>query len=299
MKEYQIFSDSSCDLPEVLVNEHKIKVIPFYVTFDKDNYYKENTEITNEAFYDKLSQKNMFSITKFPTVQDYTTEFKRTLEEGKDIVCICLSNQLSGSYQNAVYAKEVLDEQFPDANVYIIDSFQATAGQGLLLLQLAYMKKAGFSLEAAVHKLELIRTTSRIIFTVDKMTYFEKGRIMGKVAALARSMFGLKPLIQLKDAELVNCSSARGRDKALQKVLTMVEEYFIESNEKPSYYDFCIVNATTEEEAAYLRREVEHFIRRAILYPVFQIGVTIGSYTGSGGIGISFIKKYNYVFSEP
>ncbi len=293
MKEYQIFSDSSCDLPELLVKEHGIKLIPFYVTFDQDNYYKENIEITNEEFYEKLSQKNTISTTSLPSVQDYMTEFKRSIKDGNDVICICLSHQLSGSYQSAVNAKDILEEQYPDARIYIIDSFQATAGQGLLLLQLAYMKEAGIPLEEAAEKLELLRTTSRIMFTVDNLTYLEKGRRIGKAAALAGTMLDLKPLIQLKDAELIPYSNIRGRAKSLEKILTMVEEYFIESNENPSNYDFCIANATTEEEAAHLRHEVENFIRRAIKYPIFQIGVTIGTYTGPGGIGICFIKKYN------
>jgi fatty acid-binding protein DegV len=75
----------------------------------------------------------------------------------------------------------------------------------------------------------------------------------------------------------------------------MVEEYFNETREKPEDYDFCIANATTVEDAQYLQSLVEEYIGRKIIYPVFQIGVTIGTYTGPGGIGICFVKKFDCV----
>jgi len=292
MKAYQIFGDSSCDLPELLVKEHDITLIPFYVTFDQDNYYKENIEITNEAFYDKLSQSNTFSTTSLPSVQDYMFDFKKAIKNGKDIICVCLSHQLSGSYQSALNAKNILEEQYPQANIEIIDSIQATAGQGLLLLQLANMKKAGLTLEEAVEKLNELKLTSRIMFTVDNLVYLEKGRRIGKAAALGGNMMDLKPMIQLKGAELIPYSNIRGRKKSIDKIITMVKEYFIETGEAPDVYDFCIANATTPEDSAFLKQQIEEYIGHSIEYPIFQIGVTIGTYTGPGGIGVCFVKKF-------
>jgi DegV family protein with EDD domain len=295
MKAYQIFSDSACDLPDSLLKEHDIKLIPFYVSFDQEVYYKENIEITKEAFYEKLAPKNVFATTSLPSVQDYINEFKQALKSGHDIICLCLTHKFSGSYQSAVNAKHILEEQYPEANIQIIDSIQATAAQGILLLQLAYMKEAGLSLVQIVEKLSKIKSTARIMFTVDTLEYLAKGRRIGKVVSLAGNMLDLKPLIQLKEAELIPYSNVRGRKKSLEKVCVMMEEYFEESKETPNDYDFCIANATTMEDALFLQRRVEEFIGRKITYPVFQIGVTIGTYVGSGGIGICFVKKYDSV----
>ncbi len=293
MKAYQIFSDSSCDLPESLLKEHDIKLIPFYVSFDQDIYYKENVDITNEAFYEILSSKNVYSTTSLPSVQDYMNSFKQAIKNNFDIVCLCLTQKFSGSYQSAVNAKHILEEQYPEANIHIIDSIQATAGQGILLLQMAYMKSAGFSLEQMVQTIHKLKSTARIMFTVDNLDYLAKGRRIGKVASLAGNMLDLKPLIQLKEAELVPYSNVRGRKKSLEKIYSMVEEYFQETGENPKDYDFGIANATTMEDALALQKQVEAFIDRSITYPVFQIGVTIGTYTGPGGIGICFVKKFD------
>lgn len=293
MREYQIFADSSCDLPESLLAKYDIKLIPFYVSFDHDNYYKENVDITNDEFYRRLSEKDVFPSTSLPSVQDYLSEFRQTLKEDKDLICLCLTQKFSGSYQSALNAKQILEEQYTDADIRIVDSIQATAGEGLLLLQAAYMKEAGYTLDQLTEKLLKLRSTARIMFTLETLDYLDKGRRIGKVAAMAGTLLDLKPLIQLKDAELIPYSNVRGRKKALDKVTEMVEEYFEETKDDPAKYDFCIANATSIEDAQYLQNKLEQFIGRKLIYPVFQIGVTIGTYIGPGGIGICFVKKYD------
>ncbi|HHU74687.1 MAG TPA: DegV family protein [Clostridiales bacterium] len=295
MKSYQIFSDSSCDLPVSLLEQYQIQLIPFYLSFDAENYYKENIEISNEEFYEKLMQKNVFPKTSLPSVQDYIKAFKPVLEEGQDLICLCLTHKFSGSFQSAVNAKQILEEQFPEAKIHIIDSIQATAGQGILLLQLAYMKEAGYPIEKCVEDINHLKSTARIMFTVNTLEYLAKGRRIGKVTSLAGDMLDIKPLIQLKEAELIPYSKVRGRKKSLNKIFMMVEEYFKETGENPKKYDFCIANATTMEDALYLQGLLEDFIGRKINYPIFQIGVTIGSYVGPGGIGICFVKKFNSI----
>lgn len=293
MRDYHIFSDSSCDTPEELLKLHDITLIPYYITFDKENYLKENVEISNHKFYDVLLNEKVYPKTSLPSVQDYMNSFEPVLKEGKDVFCLCLTQKFSGSYQSAVNAKHILEEKYPEAVIEILDSIQATGGQGILLIQAAYMKQAGYTLEQNIEKLNRIKQTARIMFTVDTLEYLTKGGRIGKVASLAGTMLNLKPLIQLKDAELVPYSNVRGRKKSLQKVLAMTSEYFNETGEKYEDYDFCIANATTEEDSLYVKGQIEELIGRKINYPLFQIGVTIGTNTGPGAVGVCFIRKYD------
>lgn len=292
MKEFQIFSDSSCDLPIEIVNEYNIRFVPFYITFDQENYFKEHEEISNEEFYGKLAE-HVFPKTSLPSVQDYMNAFQEAIKAGKDVLCFCLSSKFSGSYQSAVNAKSMLEDDFPDANIVIVDSIQATAGQGLVVLQAAYMKNAGYTLEQAAEKLEELKNTARIMFTVDSLEYLQKGGRVGKAKSLAGTMLNLKPMIVLKEAELMPYSNVRGRKKALDKVIAMVDEYFKESNEKYEDYDFAIANATTIDETRMVQEKVEALTGVKFKYPVFQIGVTIGTYTGPGALGVCFIKKFD------
>ncbi|QHQ61289.1 DegV family EDD domain-containing protein [Anaerocolumna sedimenticola] len=293
MRDYHIFSDSSCDTPEELLSIHNITLVPFYVTFDQENYFKENTEITNQKFYDVLMNQKVFPKTSLPSVQDYINYFEPVILENKDILCLCLTQKFSGSYQSAVNAKLILNEKYPDAKISIIDSIQATAGQGIVLMQAVYMKEAGYTLEETENRINEIKPTARIMFTVDTLEYLAKGGRIGKVTSLAGTMLNLKPMIQLKDAELIPYSNVRGRKKAIQKILDMTEEYFTETGEKYEDYDFCLVNATTLEDTNFVQSQLEGLIGRKITYPVFQIGVTIGTYTGPGAVGVCFIRKYN------
>ena len=124
MRDYHIFSDSSCDTPEELLSIHNITLIPFYVTFDQENYFKENIEITNQRFYDVLTNQKVFPKTSLPSVQDYINHFEPVILENKDVLCLCLTQKFSGSYQSAVNAKLILEEKYPDARIYIIDSIR-------------------------------------------------------------------------------------------------------------------------------------------------------------------------------
>lgn len=290
---YHIFSDSSCDTPPELIEKHGITLVPFYVSFDQENYYKENIDITNEEFYNKLVGEKVFPKTSLPSVQDYMNKFQVVLDANQDVLCLCLSQKFSGSYQSAVNARNILMEQYPNAKIIIIDSIQATGGQGLVLLQAAYMKEAGYTIEENANKLGELKQTARIMFTVNTLEYLAKGGRIGKAASLAGTMLNLKPMIQLKDTELIPYSNVRGRKKALEKILFMVEEYFIENNENFNNYDFGLVNSSSPDDIHLVKSKVEKLIGKEITYPVFQIGVTIGTYTGPGAIGVSFIKKYN------
>lgn len=293
MKNYQIFSDSTCDTPQELLDEFNIQIIPFYVTFDQETYYRDTVEITPQEFYQTLQNKRILSQTSLPSVQDYISKFKPVIQEGKEILCLCLSQKFSGSYQSAVNAKEILEGMYPEANIIIIDSIQATGGQGLILLQAGKMQKAGYSLEDCVHKIEELKTTARIMFTLDNLDYLSLGGRIGKAATLEGSTLNLKPLIKLKEAELIPYSKVRGRDKALDKILVMVEEYFHDNEQQYQDYDFCLTNATTLEDAMNLKQRLESLIGRTITVPIFQIGATIGTYVGPGALGVCFVKRYD------
>lgn len=293
MKDYQIFSDSSCDTPENILEKHNIKLIPFYISFDKEHYLKEIIEMPIPEFYQKLASENVFPKTSLPSVQDYIEQFKGALDKGLDLLCICLSSQFSGSYQSAMTAKSILEEEYLDSNIIVIDSIQATSCEGLIVLQAAYMKEAGFSLKEVEKKINELKQTARIMFTVGTLEYLQKGGRIGKVSSLAGTMLNLKPLIQLKDGELIPYGTIRGRNKSLDKILSMVKDYFAENNACYDDYDFVVITGTSLEEAEKVKASLEELIERPIHYPLFTIGVTIGTNTGPDAVGICFVKRFD------
>jgi DegV family protein with EDD domain len=292
MSDFVILSDSSCDLPDSLLKEYNIELIPYYVSFDQTTYYKEREEITLENFYYILRNQNVFPKTSLPSVDDYMKTFIKYIQDHKNIICFCLTSKFSGSYQAAVNAKNILEEEYPEAKIEVINSIQATAGQGLIVLQAAKMKKAGYSMEDIIKNIEVLKETARITFFVDTLEYLEKGGRIGKVSALIGGVLNFKPLIVVKDGELNPYGKIRGRKKALRKIIEMAEE--IVQNNFDSY-EFCIAEGDCIEEAEALKSMLEEEWNIKIDLPFFKIGTTIGTNTGPDTIGICFIKKYDHI----
>ncbi|HIT90070.1 MAG TPA: DegV family protein [Candidatus Merdenecus merdavium] len=293
MNNYQIFCDSSCDLPDEFISLYHIVRIPFYVSFDKNTYKRELVDISLDEFYTTMTANPTFPSTSLPSVQDYINKFKVAIEQGLDILCICLSANFSGSYQSALNAKSILEEDYPHAKIEVINSIQATVGEGLTVLQAAYMQEAGYTLEETKNKLLELRKTSRILFTVDTLDYLQRGGRIGKVSSIAGTLLNLKPLIELKEGELLPYGTVRGRSKSLSRILEMTDEHFKSNQLSFDDYDFALATGSCEGDAYKLKEGLEDMIGRRISYPMFSIGITIGTYTGPDALGLCFIEKYN------
>lgn len=291
MQTYKILSDSSCDIPIELLKEYDIELIPFYISFDQTNYYKENIELTPTEFYKVLRTENVFPKTSLPSVQDYIDKFTIYLNQGLDIICFCLASRLSGSYQSAVNARNILLEEYPNQRIEIVNSRQATGGQGLIVLEAARMKKADFSIEDVIEKVKVIKYNCKIVFTVDSLEYLQKGGRIGKVASLLGNIFNIKPLIVLRNNELTPVGKVRGRKKAIKELYNiMINEMGNDTHFKN--YNFLLLSADCLDDAIFVKDTLKHEFNIDVVYPIADVGVTIGTHTGPTALGICFIKKF-------
>lgn len=296
--EYKIVTDGSCDLPSELCKEKDINVVPFYVSFDSENYQKEIVEMPIRAFYEQMvADPNTFPKSSMPSVQDYVDVFTPIIEEGKAVICICITTKFSGSYQSAMNAKAMLLESFPDAKITVMDSTINTVLQGIFVLEAAKMQAAGVPYESAVEELEAIKSTGRIFFTVGNIDYLKHGGRIGKLAGLAGSVLGIRPLITLKEGEIFPSGVARSRKKSLEKVYELLWQYLQEVDAKPEEYSICVGYGYDIEEAEEFRRGAVNFLN-AKGYPItdnelikYQIGATISVHTGPYPLGFGIIKK--------
>lgn len=293
MKPYKIFSDSSCDLTQELLDQYNITTIPFYVSFDQETYQKEIVEISIPDFYHRLTTENVYPKTSLPSVDDYSNKFEEAILAGYDVLCLNITLKFSGSHQSAMTAKSILQEKYPDSRIEVIDSLLCTGGQGLLLLEAAKMREAGYSLADNVAKLLELRETGRVMFTLGTLEYLQKGGRIGKVSALAGSLLNLKPLIVLEDGELAPYGKVRGFKKAIDKVYDMITEYFNNNNLDFDDYEFCVITGTNFDEASIFHEKLPSIINKPIIHPIFTLGTTIGTYTGPDIVGACFIRKYN------
>lgn len=294
---YQIISDSSCDLTKELIEENNIHVVPFYISFDQEHYFKENEEIQVHQFYQKMiDNPDVYPKTSLPSIDDYVNAFTPYLKEGKDIICICITTKFSGSYNSATSAKDILFEEYPDAKIEVIDAMVNTVLQGLLVLEAVKMRDAEYSIEKTVEIINRIKVSGRIIFTVGNMDYLIHGGRVGKVMKVAINALKIRPMIILKEGEIFPYGVARSRGKSIQKIIDKVKSHFEETGESPDDYEIVIGYGYDYDEAVAFREQLLESLKTyssKTEVDIFQIGAMIGVHTGPFPLGVGLLKKYN------
>ena len=293
---FHIITDGSCDLDPGLAEAKNVTVVPFYVSFDDEHYEKEIVEIGIRDFYQKMvDNPKIYPKSSMPSVQDFIDAFRPYLEAAVPIICICITTKFSGSYQSAMTAKEMVLEEYPQARITVIDSTINTVLQGLYVLEAVRIRDSGMSYEDAGKRLEEIKGTGRIFFTVGDMEYLKHGGRIGKVAGVAGSVLGIRPVITLKQGEIFPSGIGRSRKSTTGKCIDLLLNYLKETEAGFERFSINI-------GYGYDREEAEEFRDRtlAVLHekgyelediPLFQIGATISVHTGPYPLGFGIVEK--------
>ncbi len=292
MRDFQIFSDGACDIGTKNKEKYGITLIPFYVSLDHETYYKEVVELELDAYYKTLIEEKCYPKTSLPAVQDYMDAFLPALKAGKDIICLTISAQFSSSMQSAMTAKQMLEEDFPDATIHIVNSALATLGQGILVMEMCKMKEAGKTLDEVLAYAEEAKVSARIHFLVGDLSYLEAGGRIGKAASISGSILKIKPLLVLKDGELAAIGVARSQQKAFQKLLDFTTAYYNENNENPADFTMAVATTNDWDALAGLYKNATATFPTATFTNPFQIGATISSHTGPGTTGVCCVRKW-------
>lgn len=283
MKNIQIITDSSCDLSNELIEKYSINVVPFYVSFDGENYLKEGSELSQKIFYENLILLNANPKTACPSIDDYFQIFNKAIENNMPVICFTISQKLSGSYQSAINAKNMILDDYPNAEIEIIDSLSATGGQGLLVLECCKMSENGYEFDEICQRCKILSETSGVLFTVDDLKFLERGGRIGKASALAGKILNIKPIIKLDEGELLPVGKVRGRKKAILEIENGINKKI----KNPKEFSFAKLSFHENSDAEELRLdENANFIK-------INIGATIGSHTGPTATGIAYIRNYN------
>ena len=294
-KKVQIVSDGSLDLSQEITKEKDIEVVPFYVSFDSNTYQKEMVELGVRDFYQEMvDHPDVFPKSSMPSVDDFYQVFEKSVKQQIPVICICITKKFSGSLQSATVAKEMIEENYPDAKITLIDSTINTVLQGLFVLEACRLRDQGLEYEEIVEKLLPIRQTGRIFFTIGSIDYLRHGGRIGKLAGITAGALGIKPMITLKEGEIFNSGLARNRIKSMKKIVEMTKNYLDEVNAKPGEYSFCIGYGYDYDEAVKFREMLKELVKERLgidEIEIYQIGATIGVHTGPYPIGVGIIKK--------
>lgn len=297
---YRIVSDGDCDLPVELAKEQGVELVPFYVSFDDTNYYKENVEMDIREFYNRMvDEPGVYPKSSMPSIQDYIDVFEPIVNQGEAVICICITTKFSGSYQSAMQAKDIILETNPDAEITVIDSTINTVLQGIYVLEAAKMWKQGVPYQECIDTLLKIRESGRIFFTVGNIEYLKHGGRIGKLSGLAGSVLGIKPLIVLKEGEIFPAGITRSRGKSMTKVIDLLIEYIQnECNNEWEKYELCIGFGYEKKEAEEFRElALKALHEKGYAYEnidIYQIGATISVHTGPYPLGFGIVKKHEF-----
>lgn len=294
MNKFAIVCDGACDLNDAYIKEKNITRIPFYVSYDSEHYFKEAEEIAVRDMYDKMvANPEVQPKTSMPGVQDYVDAISPYIKEGIPVLCITYTSKMSGSLQSALSARDVIEDEYENAHLVVMDSAQATVTEGLFINQAVKLMEAGYTLEEAEKKLLSVRDTGRIFFTVGNLSYLQRGGRIGKAAALAGGLLNLKPMIIFKEGEIFSGGITRSRQKSMAKTIELLNSHVKESGLDLDDYEFSIGFGYDPEEGEKLKDMLQKYLTdngSKALVKIYQIGATIAVHTGPYAIGFGMIK---------
>ncbi|MGM9974404.1 MAG: DegV family protein [Clostridiaceae bacterium] len=300
--EYRIVTDSSADLTLKEAGEKDITIVPFYISLDGVEYLKEAVQLEIRELYEKMAQDpSLFPKTSTPSVQDYIDAFIPIVQGEMDIICICISQGFSSSYQSAINAQKLLLEEYPHRRITVIDSAMATALQGLLVLEASAMKENGVPYDKAVECIEKLKGSGRIFFTIGNLDYLKHGGRIGKLTSIAGGILKIKPILALKDGEIISSGVARSNTKAQERVISLLKDYLSEKRETLKSYSFTLgFGYDYGEVLAFKERFMASFDKDNTLedVPIMQIGATIGVHIGPNSLGVGIIKRYQDLLQD-
>jgi DegV family protein with EDD domain len=275
----RIVTDSSADLPDQLIEELGVAVVPLYVRFGEE-VHRDRVSISEDEFYKRLESDPVHPTTVQPGPQDFLEVYQKVSAGANGIVSIHISGKLSGTCNSALMAKDMLGGECP---VEVIDTQAVTMGLGLIVIAAAEMAKAGESLDKIVAEVKKAIPQIHLLAMFDSLKYLLLGGRIGKAKALLGSILNVKPIISLKDGEVVPAGQARNRSKGMDKLFDFAEN-------TAGIQDLAIVYNTMPEEAQTMAERISSIFAKEKIR-MAKVGPALGVHMGPGTLIVVYREK--------
>ncbi|SOB90994.1 DegV family protein with EDD domain [Ureibacillus xyleni] len=276
-----IVTDSTAYLTPEERARYNIHMIPLSVNLE-DGSYEEEVEITSSEFYDKVRNQKQFPKTTQPAVGKFVELFNELSKDYDDVISIHLSSGISGTFQGAVQAGQMVD----GITVYTFDSEISCAPQGLYAIKAAEMSKQGASVEQIMSTLEEMKSTMDAYFVVDDLTHLQRGGRLSSAAALVGGLLQVKPILTFDNKAIVPFEKIRTKKKALRRV----EELLAKSAQEHERLQATVIHANCEEEGReWMKQLAESYPN--VEFSLSYFGPVIGTHLGEASLGLGWVKK--------
>jgi DegV family protein with EDD domain len=276
MADVGIVTDSACDLTDEEAASHGIAIVPLSIRFG-DEEYEDRTELSSQAFYEKMATADVFPETAAPSPGKFEEAFRAQAERGAtEIVCVNLSSKLSATMQSAENAARDLAGDLP---VSVVDSRSITAGLGSQLLRAAELSAEGKPASDIVALIEDLSNRTRVYGALNTLDNLKKGGRIGGAQALLGGLLSIKPVINISSGEVEEAGKPRTRKKALE----MLRDRVFES---AGAQDVCVYDGLADDADVMLELLSDRFDVASIR--TGTIGAVIGTHGGPGVIGVTW-----------
>ena len=287
--DFEIVTDSCCNLLEDMIDDFGIHVLPLTFMVDgEDEVYQsylkgERTDL--KQFYTMMREGKVFK-TSLPNLAESEALFRELLGSGRDVLYIAFSSGLSGTYQALSLMAAQLQEEFPERKIHVVDSLAASGGQGLLVWYAMQHARAGESIDQVRDWLEENKLHLAHWFTVDDLMFLFRGGRVSKTAAWAGTLLNIKPVLHVDDeGHLIPMEKVRGRKKSLNALIDHMEK---SANKPISDQMVFITHGDCIEDAEYVAAKIKE--RFGVKEDVINyVDPVIGAHSGPGTMALFFL----------
>lgn len=276
--------DSTCDLPETLMEEHDIRRIPLRVQIGETDY-RDGEEISLPAVYGHMRQ-GVLPKTAQPRPEDIRRVFEECLAAGHDVLYLAFSEKLSGTCASARLLARDLAGEYRERTIRVLDTRSGSLAIGLLALQAARRIARGRDLETVCRQVLALREHIEHLFFLSSLDWLVKGGRLPQAAGYVGGRLRIHPLLEMKKGKIVLAGAVRGRRKAVQTLLSRALQRIGDRQDQ----EIGIAHGDDLEAALDLERRIREACPscRTLLAP---IGAVLGSHLGIGGVGLLFFNE--------
>jgi len=279
LRKVKVITDSTADIPAELIQELDISVVPLKVHLQGQTYL-DRVDIQPEEFYQKLQEADELASTSQPSPIDFVETYRAAAKDGGvDLLSIHLSSALSGTFQSALLAKSMVEDEF---KITVIDSKKASYPIGMIVVEAARAAKEGKSLDECVSLVNRMIEDMGVYFMVDTLEYLQKGGRIGKASALVGSLLNIKPILSFNEhGEVCPVDKVRGKSRAEARVMELVREKAGDKGLQKAA--ICHANRREEAEKWAERLRTEFAVEDLV---ITDVGPVVGTHVGPGTIAV-------------
>jgi len=277
----KIVTDSTCDLPQNLLEKYNITVVPLSVNFD-DNSYLDGIEISNKEFYNKLRNSDKLPTTSQVNPGEFVEVFNKILKKGDEVLGIFLAKEFSGTFPSAKIAKDIIKSN----NIHLVDSRGVTGSLAALVIAAADLAERKLSIENIKLRLEEYIRNSKSILIIDTLEYLVKGGRISKAQGAVGSVLSLKPVLKIEDGKLQTLTKVRGRKKGIKWIINWIKDNSFDLSDKRVF----ILDSDDPDFHENIKKSLLENFKIGEVVDI-EVGAVVGTHGGPGCGGICFINE--------